>query len=270
MLHRLLPPNPTLSDRFGFFLYWLFEGMYGDWRRRGLTHVHRAAIEQRIWGMWKRLRSVLERYRAGTLRAPRGRKTDTSPRLVRSAAQSPQSGEGEGRAARVAPAWSVLPRRFGWLKSLILPDRQWCVTQFNCVLYDNAEMQAVIAAAPGQIGRVLRPFCHFLGLEVPAELRLPRRRGSRAHPPPRPSPARGEGELAGPVRRRRTPREVAEAAIARSERTGKPIDPRKIGAVAFGYVLHWPRDGNCPPPEVGYGGRWRRPPKDYKPPKDWE
>ena len=76
--------------------------------------------------------------------------------------------------------------------------------------------------------------------------------------------------MAGPVRRRRTPREVAEAAIARSERTGKPIDPRKIGAVAYGYVLHWPRDGNCPPPEVGYGGRWRRPPKDYKPPKDWE
>jgi len=49
--------------------------------------------------------------------------------------------------------------------------------------------------------------------------------------------------LAGPVRRRRTPREVAEAAIARSERTGKPIDPRKIGAVAFGYVLHWPATG---------------------------
>ena len=75
--------------------------------------------------------------------------------------------------------------------------------------------------------------------------------------------------MAGPVRRR-TPREVAEAAIARSEATGKPIDPRKIGSVAYGYVLHWPRDGNCPPPEIGYGGRWRRPPKDYKPPQDGE
>ena len=73
MLHRFLPANPTLADRFGFFLHWLFEGMYGDWRRRGLTHVHRAEIEQRIWGMWKRLRSVLERYRAGTLRAPRAK-----------------------------------------------------------------------------------------------------------------------------------------------------------------------------------------------------
>ena len=74
MWHKLLPANPTLADRWGWLLHWLFEGMYGDWRRRGLTHVHRAEIEQRIWGMWKRLRSVLERYRAGTLRAPRGRK----------------------------------------------------------------------------------------------------------------------------------------------------------------------------------------------------
>src|SRR6516164_11095068 len=160
MLHRLLPPNPTLADRFGFFLHWLFEGMYGDWRRRGLTHVHRAEIEQRIWGMWKRLRSVLERYRAGTLRAPRGR-SDTSPRLVRSAAQSPQSGEGVspqgGRETNSLSGWrSVLPRRFGWLKSLILPDRQWCVTQFNWLLYGNEEMKEVMAAAPAQIGRVLR------------------------------------------------------------------------------------------------------------------
>jgi hypothetical protein len=61
---------------------------------------------------------------------------------------------------------------------------------------------------------------------------------------------------------------VAADAIAWSERTGKPIDPRKIGSVAYGYVLHWPRDGNCPPPEIGYGGRWRKPPKDYLPPGD--
>ena len=180
MWHRLLPANPTLSDRFGFFLHWLFEGMYGDWRRRGLTHVHRAEIEQRIWGLWKRLRSVLERYRAGTLRAPRGRKGVL--RKVTPHPDPPPQG-GRERIQTVGAGWrSVLPRRFGWLKSLILPDRQWCVTQFNCVLYDNAEMQAVIAAAPGQIGRVLRPFCHFLGLEVPAELRLPKRRGRKKDP----------------------------------------------------------------------------------------
>ena len=50
-----------------------------------------------------------------------------------------------------------------------------------------------------------------------------------------------------------------------SERTGKPIDPRKVSSTVWGYIVHWPRDGNCPPPEIGYGGRRRRPPKDYKP-----
>ncbi len=157
----------------------------------------------------------------------------------------------------------MLPRRFGWLKSLLLPESQGCVTAFHGLLHEDAEMQALIAAAPMQIGRVLRPFCHFLGLEVPAALRLPRRKVRRSAPSLRPSPAGGEGEKQR--RQRRTPREVAEDAIRRSERTGKPIDPRKIGA-----VLHWPRDGNCPPPEIGYGGRWRRPPKDYVPPRDWE
>ena len=278
MLHRLLPANPTLADRFGFFLYWLFEGMYGDWRRRGLTHVHRAEIEQRIWGLWKRLRSVLERYRAGTLRAPRGRKGVL--RKVTPHPDPPPQG-GRERIQTVGAGWrSVLPRRFGWLKSLILPDRQWCVTQFNCVLYDNAEMQAVIAAAPGQIGRVLRPFCHFLGLEVPAELRLPKR--VRKKDPSRRAIVRGEQRWAEAhptalrdvrsemiVPNRRLPaKEQEEDAVRRSEAAGKPIEVRKFSAVAYGWFVHPPRDGNCPPPEIGYGGRWRRPPKDYKPPRD--
>jgi hypothetical protein len=328
MLSKFLPANATLTDRFGHLLFWLFEGMALDWRRRGLRHVHHGEITQRVLGLWKRLRSVIERYQAGTLRPVVSRQSVVS--------QSSSHARSVERAG-----WRVLPRRFGWLKSLILPDRQYCVTSFNLLLLDDAEMQAIIAAAPAQIGRVLRPFCHLLGLEVPAELRLPKRRrvrktGTSPRPSPhsgagegrlsphsgegegrlsphsgegeaRPSshsgegegrrcPHSGEGEAPPPPlvrsaaqppasagegadgagggvprrRRRRTPREVAEDAIRESERTGKPIDPTKIGAVAFGYTLHWPRDGNCPPPEIGYGGRRRRPPKDYRPPKDWE
>jgi hypothetical protein len=262
MINRNLPSNPTLIDRFGWLLYWLFEGMALDWRRRGLRHVHQGQIHQRILGLWKRLRSVLERHRAGTLRAARGRS-----RLCESTPHPGPPPQG-GRESSGASAWQkVLPRRFGWLKSLLLPDRQYCVTSFNLLLIDNAEMQAVIAEAPAQIGRVLRPFCHFLGLEVPVELRLPKsRRVRQKDTSPRPSPQGGEGE--GARRRRRTPREVAEDAIRASERTGKPIDPTKIGAVAYGYTLHWPRDGNCPPPEIGYGGRLRRLPKDYVRPKE--
>jgi len=187
MLHRVLPANPTLADRWGWLLHGLFEGMALDWRRRGLRHVHQGEIHQRILGLWKRLRSVLEQFRAGTLRA--AQRKDTSPR------PSPQSGEGEGRAAgaqRAVAGWGVLPLRFGWLKSLILPDRQHCVIGFSWLLYGDAEMQAVIAAAPLQVGRILRPFCHFLGLEVPAELRLPKR-VRKKDTSPRPSPQSGYG-----------------------------------------------------------------------------
>ena len=77
------------------------------------------------------------------------------------------------------------------------------------------------------------------------------------------------GEMIVP-NRRLPPREQAEDAMRRSEASGKPIDVKKFEAEANGWFLHPPRDGNCPPPKIGYGGRLRPLPKDYKPPKDWE
>ena len=188
MFHRSLPANATLIDRWGWLLFWLFEGMALDWRRRGLRHVHEGEIHQRILGLWKRLRSVLERsvleqYRAGTLRAARGRDASVArpPHAIFPLRSAERAG---GRCCR----GGVLPRRFGWVKSLLLPESQHCVNAFNWLLYDNDEMKAAIAVAPAQIGRVLRPFCHFLGVEVPAELRLPkRRRVTRSHPSRRPT-----------------------------------------------------------------------------------
>ena len=73
------------------------------------------------------------------------------------------------------------------------------------------------------------------------------------------------------VPNRRLPaREQAEDAMRRSEASGKPIDVKKFSPWANGWFMHWPRDGNCPPPKIGYAGRRRKPPKDYKPPKEWE
>jgi hypothetical protein len=255
MIARTLPPNPTLAHRFGNLLYWMLDGMALDWRRRGVTHVHHVEIALRMLGLWKRVQSVLERYRAGTLRAPRGRSVTPHPDPLP---------RGEREKTSRACAWSVLPRRFGWLKSLFSAESVYHVNAFYPLLHDDAEMRAVIAAAPQQIGRVLRPFCHILGLPVPAELRLPKRPRVRENDPPPPVNG-GEG-----ARRRRTPKEIAEALVRRSDATGKPIDFRKVAPVVLGYILHPPRDGNCPPPEIGYGGRRWRPPKDYKPPRDWE
>ena len=73
------------------------------------------------------------------------------------------------------------------------------------------------------------------------------------------------------VPNRRLPaKEQAEDAVRRSEASGKPIDVRKFSAEAYGWFVHPPRDGNCPPPKIGYAGRRRRPPKDYVPPQDGE
>ena len=68
-MHRYLFPGATMADRWGHLLYWLFEGMGLDWRRRGLRHVHHGEICQRVMGLWSRLRPLLEAYRLGTLRA---------------------------------------------------------------------------------------------------------------------------------------------------------------------------------------------------------
>jgi hypothetical protein len=288
MMARHLQPNPTLTERFGHLLYWLFEGMGLDWRRRGLQHVHSAEIGQRIMGLWRRLRLVIARWEAGTLVVAR------VPGLARQPTEStphpnPPPQGGREKIPTPGARWAeVLPRRFGWLRALLLPATQGYAVAFQTMLHEDAEMRAVIAAAPREMGRVLRPFCHLLGIAVPEELRLPRRvRAVReSDPSPRPSPTRGEGEESAPTpalprsagegevvaarRRRRTAREIAQAWMAWSERTGKAIPIGKVSSIVWGYIVHWPRDGNCPPPEIGYGGRSWRPPKDYRPPRDWE
>jgi len=142
MMYRHLPVNPTLTDRFGHLLYWMFEAMGRDWRGRGVRPVHETEIAQRVMGLWKRLNSVFRRWQAGTLRAPR----DPHP------SPPPQERE-RGRAARVLPGWSVLPRTYGWLKTLLLPETRNWVDAFNCLLLNDPEMKALYAAAP-QVGRI--------------------------------------------------------------------------------------------------------------------
>ncbi len=151
---------------------------------------------------------------------------------------------------------------------------QQCVGTL-CLAWEEPEMRALFDAAP-QVGRILRPLAHMLGAPLPEWLRLPKR--VRKSTSPRPSPQSGEGAWARRDARseliipnRRLPaQEQAEDAVRRSEASGKPIDLRRFTAEAYGWFVHPPRDENCPPPKIGYGGRRRKPPKDYKPPKDWE
>jgi hypothetical protein len=252
-----------------------------EWRRRGIPQPVQAALSFRMRGLWKRVRSVLAQWRAGTLKPARGRKifAESSPEGTPHPNPPPQGGremEGDGslvetpRFKEPGSDWAkLLPRRAGWLRKL-MPDSAPYMQAFVW-LFDEAELKAFIAKAPEHAGRVLRPFFAFMGVPVPVELRLPKRvRVRKIHPSPRPSPSRGEGEGMILPNRRLPPREQAEDAIRRSEASGKPIDLRKLKPEAYGWYVHPPRDGNCPPPKIGYGGRLRPFPKDYRPPKDWD
>jgi len=262
-------PGFTLADQLSGIVELFRKALWADPRTRGLGALS-VAIWQRVRGFERRFSRLYAMWKAGTLPPARPAAVTGVDRGAGSEARRAGDGLSAVDVARMRPA-SMLPGAFRWLQGMLPNSAATLAAGVGSLCWNYPEMAEFHAACP-RVGRILRPMCRMAGLKPPAWLALPNRGrvsrgdGATAPPPPHPSPVKGEGER----RRRRTPREVAEAAIARSERTGKPIDPRKIGAVAFGYVLHWPRDGNCPPPEIGYGGRWRRPPKDYKPPGDGE
>ena len=253
--------------------------------REGYAHGPQELMRltwNRIRRLERRFNALVALWRAGTLRAVVSRqwsvvsKKDTPhPAFGPPCGPNPQ-GEREKRA------WAF-PRGRAWVVRLLAPlTGQPCVGTL-CLALEDAEMAELHAAAP-QVGRILRPLAHMLGAPLPDWLKLPRRvRVRRSDPSPRlwsasrPKPSRGEGALRrerGEMivpNRRLPPKEEAEDAMRRSEARGKAIDVKKFRPEAFGWWAHPPRDGNCPPPRIGYAGRRRRPPKDYRPPpKDEE
>jgi hypothetical protein len=221
----------------------------------------------RIRRLERRFSTLVAQWRAGTLRAVVSRECPVVSQKI-----TPHPGPLPEREKR---AW--VPRGRAWVVRQLVPvTGQQCVGML-CLTWEEPEMAEFYAAAP-QAGRILRPLAHMIGAPLPAWLKLPKRvRVRKKDTSPRPSPQSGEGaygdergEMIVP-NRRLAPREQAEDAVRRSEASGKPIDLRKFKPAALGYFLHPPRDGNCPPPEIGYGGRRRPLPKDYRPPpKDWE
>jgi hypothetical protein len=175
-----------------------------------------------IWLRLSRLRrrfaALFAKYRAGTLRPPRVR--------VRPPSASPRSA-----AAPDAPKLPPLIR--GWaIRHLPEP---WHVNVWREPLQKwlaDPEMFALWQAAP-QVGRLLRPLCHMLSLDMPAWLKL--------------------------LRRPRKPRPPAPP---------RPPDASKLGRKAFGdFIAPECRDGPSgtrPPNRIGYA-RGVRLPRDYQP-----
>jgi hypothetical protein len=236
----------------------------------------------RIRRLERRFNALVAQWRAGTLRAVVSRQWS-----VVSEKMTPQPGpppQGERESSQRA-GWAF-PRGRGWVVRLLAPvTGQQCVGTL-CLAWEDPEMAEFFAVAP-QVGKILRPLAGMIGAPLPAWLKLPKRaRIRKEDTSPRPSPRSGEGGEMGHLRaaaasrlrddrgemivpnRRLPAREQAEDAMRRSEASGKPIDLAKFKPEAFGWWAHPPRDGNCPPPKIGYGGRRRRPPKDYEPPRD--
>ena len=96
-----------------------------------------------------------------------------------------------------------LPQGVGWLRRLG-PEVRAGASQLQHLLTDP-EMLALIEAAP-QMGRILRPLCHMLGVTLPPALVLPPRPAAPASPPRRATvrPSAAAPPAAAPGRRRRT------------------------------------------------------------------
>ena len=256
----------TFASYFALAVDTILKVLWREGFARGPQEMVRMTYN-RIRRLERRFNALVARWRAGTLpaaRAGEGTPHPDPPGQARWQGLTPPQG---GREKKQRGAWPF-PRGRAWIIRLLVPvTGPQCVGTL-CLAWDDPEMAAFFAAAP-QVGRILRPLAEMIGAPLPAWLKLPKRARVRKKGTPTPALPRsaGEGDLIIP-NRRLPAREQAEDAMRRSEASGKAIDVTGFTAEANGWFMHWPRDGNCPPPKIGYAGRRRRPPRDYRPPGD--
>jgi hypothetical protein len=274
-------PTFTLADQ----LFWIVDVFLKSMapeackRRVGLFSV---AIWSRVKVFERRFSSLYAQWKAGTL--PKGR-AGAGAAATPHPGPPPQGGRelaaGAAAAAfdpmacdaascdraRLRPA-SVLPRAFAWLHTLLPVSAPPLGGGIESLITNIPEMQALVAEVP-EVGRMLRPICRMVGLKLPDYLALPRRKRVRKRKTPHRLSEADEEELRRLTARfPDTPPARSAKRVLRRMFEGKPVDLTKLSPVALEYVLHPPRDDSCPPPEIGYGGRWPRLPKDYVRPKD--
>jgi hypothetical protein len=125
-----------------------------------------ALVWTRLYRMATRFERLVARWRAGTLPSPRPSRAG-QPRKHTPKPNFPS-----------APAWLVA--RVGYTAAAYGSQLQHALT--------DPEFADFLATVP-QAGRILRPLCRMLGVELPAPLRRePRPRPARPKPPPKPQP----------------------------------------------------------------------------------
>jgi hypothetical protein len=121
-------------------------------------------LARRALRLAARFRSLHARWAAGTLPAPRPRQPQVSAKAGAGASTTPRQ-----------PALR-LPRERGWINKRI-PEAAPCGGNLQALLY-LPECDRFVAEVP-RAGRLLRPLCHALGVDLTPVLRLP----TRAHTP---------------------------------------------------------------------------------------
>jgi hypothetical protein len=146
-----------------------------------LTWLTRAVAAQTGWGLplplialiVERLRRIKQRFAYLAARVGDGRYV---PRR--------RSAPPRRRPGQPPPPPDKLPQKFGWLLKLV-PEAVGYRSQLE-FLFRDAEMAALLAAAPAPMRRPLRSLCRMLGLPPPPILALP----PRPKPPPAPAAKR--------------------------------------------------------------------------------
>jgi hypothetical protein len=228
---------PGLAQTFWLIINGLREAV----ARRSAARHSETPVLVLVWGRLNRLAqrfaALVAHVEAGTLRPPR--RGAPLRRRAPPPEETPPPGEATpprepsppggppppGGPAPPDPAAENPPRpprkrypeAFGWLIRA-LPYEAACFGSQLQHQFSQPEMIALIEAAP-QVGRILRPLCQILAIELPPSLRLPPR-------PPRRRRARPKPERGQPAKSSRS----AEGR-PRTRRPAKPPPPGEDGTV---------------------------------------
>ncbi len=177
---------PSLSDRLGAAIELLCRAVAAHGPRHGAASSLTVLAWNRLRRLFARFAALVAAVQAGRLPVPR-RTAGKTARPRPASPDAPRLPGASGWLLQLAPA---LDTRLGraWVESLVA----------------DPELGALVAQAP-QAGRILRPLCHALGIELPPALRLPRNPRPRRTPGASGSTASEEQRPETPPARRRRP-----------------------------------------------------------------
>ena len=218
-----------------------------------------------VWLIWTRLSRTAYRFAKLAARIQSGT-LPTRSRASRAGRASPTRASERPAERPVERPVERLPRGRGWLFRLV-PVAPCFGSQLNYLLSDP-EMQALLAATP-QMGRLLRPLCHSLGIRISDHPLLQYTPRPRAAASPADGAAPGRNSAKPTKARRRSRRGASRPAAAsadavtqagivaperNSARTRRPAGKRRSAEPVFYAGLQPPvrlpdvdRSGEPPP-----------------------